>query len=64
MSIALLMRRKKIIEGLKRAGAVSPETAIEFEKIGLIFPETFESYTERLVSNGIIKRTDNGRYYL
>lgn len=29
MSIALLMRRKKIIEGLKRAGAVSPETAIE-----------------------------------
>ena len=64
MSIALLMRRKKIIEGLERAGAVSPETAIEFEEIGLIFPETFKSYTERLVFKGIIKRTDNGRYYL
>ena len=64
MSTALLLRRKKIINGLERAGAVSPETAITFEEIGLIFPETFKSYTERLVDQGIIKRTEEGKYYI
>ena len=63
-AVGLLVRRKKIMKGLERAGAVSPETAIPFEEIGLIFPQTFSGYTERLVAKGDIKRTHDGRYYV
>lgn len=60
----LLLRSRKIIKGLKEAGAVSPETAIPYEEIGLKFTSSSGIYIESLVKKGKIKKTEDGRYYI
>lgn len=63
-SSAFAMRRNLILEALRDAGAVSPETAKALEETGLVNPEMFAEYTQQLVDMGVIRRTDDGRYYV
>ena len=62
-SSAFAMRRKLILEALRDAGAVSPETAKALEETGLVNPEMFAEYTQQLVDMGVIRSTADGRYY-
>jgi len=57
---AILVKKKKIIEKLKRAGAFSPETAVTAEKAGV-----YEGYILKdLIKKRKIKKTNNGCYYV
>ncbi|MBR6219692.1 MAG: hypothetical protein IKQ80_03940 [Clostridia bacterium] len=62
-SSAFAMRRNLILEALRDAGAVSPETAKALEETGLVNPEMFAEYTQQLVDMGVIRSTADGRYY-
>ena len=61
---ALALRRRLIREALKKAGAVSPETAKKLSETDLINPDAFREYTERLAEAGVIRRTPDGKYYI
>lgn len=63
-SSAFAMRRNLILEALRDAGAVSPETAKALEETGLVNPEMFAEYTQQLVDMGVIRSTADGRYYV
>ena len=62
-SSAFAMRRNLILEALRDAGAVSPETAKALEETGLVNTEIFAEYTQQLVDMGVIRSTADGRYY-
>lgn len=59
-AIAIAARRLKYIRKFRKAGAVSPDTAIPLEtgniRPGFMF--------KRLVSSGVIVETEGNRYYL
>ena len=59
-----LIRRNHIVKRLKACGAVSAETAKTLAEAGVINPNAFKRITERLVQTGVIKRTEEGRYYI
>jgi hypothetical protein len=61
---ALTMRKKLVITGLKKSGALSPETAKTLEEAGVINPKSFAEFTESLVQKGIIQKTKEGKYWL
>jgi ribosomal protein S19E (S16A) len=44
---------------IKKAGAVSPGTAKQPDEIGIQ-----ESYLKKLEKLGLVKRTEDGRYYV
>ena len=57
---AILVKKKKIIEKLKKAGALSPNTAITAEKAGV-----YEGFILKdLIREGKMKKTADGRYYV
>jgi len=58
------MRRKIILSSLLESGARSPETAKTLEEAGVMNPEKFPEYTEKLVLLDVIRKTEDGRYYL
>ena len=62
-SSAFAMRRNLILEALRDAGAVSPETAKALEETGLVNTEIFAEYTQQLVDMRVIRSTADGRYY-
>ena len=53
-----------MIRKLEKAGAYSKETAKPLHEIGLINPYGFQMITKRLLKKEIIKRTDEGKYYI
>lgn len=59
-----LIRRNAILRKLKNCGADAPETAKTFAEIGLVNPNGFSRVTEKLVQQGILHRTADGKYYL
>ena len=59
-----LIRRNDIVKRLRACGAVSAETAKTLAEAGVINPNAFKRITERLVQTGVIKRTEEGRYYI
>ena len=59
-----VIRRNLIVRKLRECGAVSPETAKTLREVGVINPDGMWRFTERLVKKRIIKRTDDGRYYI
>jgi predicted transcriptional regulator len=63
-SSVFAMRKKMITDALKAAGACTPETARTMAEAGLEHPELFTEYTRQLTDLGVIRRTENGRYYL
>ena len=59
-----LIRRYVIIKRLKESGACSPETAKTFAEAGVINPNAFSRITEKLIKQGVVHRTANGKYYV
>ena len=59
-----LIRRNHIVKRLKACGSVSAETAKTLAEAGVINPNALKRITERLVQTGVIKRTEEGRYYI
>ena len=59
-----LIRRNVIVKRLRACGAVSAETAKTLAEAGVINPNAFKRITERLVQTGMIKRTEEDRYYI
>lgn len=64
MTPPLLVRRKRIINRLLGAGAVSPEKAVTLSEAGIINADAFPRVTRRLEEQGIIVSAQNGRYWL
>jgi hypothetical protein len=62
-SSALALRRKLILQALREAGAVGPESAKALSETDLVNPDDFQEYTTQLVSLGVIHRTPDGQYY-
>lgn len=60
----ILIRKKVIIKRLRESGAVSPETAKTLAEAGIINPNVFPGVTERMVKEGIINKTADGKYYI
>ncbi|MDE6593159.1 MAG: hypothetical protein K2K57_08880 [Oscillospiraceae bacterium] len=61
---ALLLRRKTIIEKLKKSGAVSEENAVTLEEAGVPYSKAFPKITDYLAERNILAKTVNGKYYL
>lgn len=59
-----LIRRNVIIKKLKAHGAVSEKTAVRLEDTGIPFPHGFRPITTRMLRQGILHRTQDGRYYI
>ena len=59
-----LIRRNLIIRKLRACGATSEQTAKTLAEAGVLNPDGFRRITERLVDNGTIHRTADGRYYV
>lgn len=55
-----LIRRKKLVKGLTKAGAFSADSAKTLEEIGIVNSGAEFS----LLYDNIISATGNGRYYL
>lgn len=61
---ALVLRQKRIVKLLEKAGAFSKESAKGLDEIGLLNPNTFSGLTKKLVKDNIISVTDEGKYYI
>ena len=59
-----LIRKMRIIRLLTKEKAFSKDTAKALDEIGLVNPYAFSIITKRLVKNGTISRTEDGKYYL
>ena len=59
-----LIRRNLIIRRLKECGADSPARAKTLAEAGVLNPNGFSRITERLVKQGTIRRTADGKYYI
>ncbi len=64
VAAAFAMRKKVILSSLLESGARSPETAKTLEEAGVMNPGKFPEYTEKLVLLDVIRKTEDGRYYL
>ena len=64
MASVLLIRRNIIKKRLKECGANSSETAKTLSEAGIFNPNAFPIITERMVKQGIIHRTADGKYYI
>ncbi len=63
-SSALTLRKKMIIEALRKAGAQSPESAKALSETDLENPGQFQEYTEQLADMDVIYKTPDGKYYV
>jgi len=63
-SSVFALRKKMILEALRKCGAGSEETAKTLSDAGVENPDHFAEYTEKLVAMGWIRRTADGRYYV
>jgi hypothetical protein len=58
----LLGIRKRIEKKFKEIGATSEDKAVELEKLRMDIRE--QNMFRRLLENGVIKKTEDDRYYL
>ena len=58
-----LIRKKRIIEKLWECKAFSPETAVTFEKAGIINPHMFKRVTQVMIKQGTLVQCGE-KYYL
>ena len=63
-SSAMALRKKLIIEALRKAGAISPKTAKALSETDLENPDSFQEYTEDLADLNIIREAPDGKYYV
>lgn len=59
-----LIRKNHILKKLKQAQAFSEDSAKSLVEIGIINPFAFQNITKRMVKREIIKRTEEGKYYI
>lgn len=59
-----LIRIRTILSKLHACGATSPETACTLREAGVVNPDGFKRITEQLVERNIIRKTDDGKYYI
>ena len=59
-----LIRIRTILNKLNASGATSPETACTLRDAGVINPDGFQRITEKLIERNIIRKTDDGKYYI
>ena len=62
-SSAFALRRKMIVEALKKCGAVNEKTAKTLADAGVENPEQFMGSVEMMIASGVIHKTKDGRYY-
>ena len=60
----LAMRRNLIIRKLKAANATDEDTAVTFAEAGVFNPDAFPRITEKMIKQGILAKTADGKYYL
>ena len=60
----MLIRRNHIISRLKKNGAVSPQTAKKFSEVGVINHSGFARLTDILLKRGVIRKTEDGKFYI
>lgn len=60
----LMLRRKVIVKRLNDCGATSEKTAKTLAEAGVINPNSFSRFTQKLVEMGTIHMTSDGRYYV
>lgn len=63
-SSAMALRRRLILNALKENGATSPENARTLEEANVIHPGDFKDFTRQLVDLGVIRRTQEGKYWV
>ena len=63
-TMALLMRKKRIVRLLEKANAVDAKSAKTFEEIGILHPNAAPMITKALLRDNVIAVTEDGRYYL
>ena len=63
-SSVFTLRRKMIIQALREAGAVTPETAKALSETNLVNPDSWPEYTRKLTEMKIIHGTPDGKYYV
>ncbi len=59
-----LIRKNHILKKLKQAQAFSEDSAKSLVEIGIINPFAFPNITKRMLKREIIKRTEEGKYYI
>ena len=63
-SSTLALRRKLIVEGLLKCGALSPETAKTLAEAGVANPDDFKGFTRMFVQSGAINQTPEGKFWV
>lgn len=58
-----LIRRNYVLNKLRKAGAVSPETAVTFGEAGIINPTGFPGVTRMMIRTGLLGQAGD-KYYL
>lgn len=58
-----LIRRNHVMDRLRKAGALSPETAVTFREAGVINPNGFRRVTSMMIRTGLLGQAGE-RYYL
>lgn len=59
-----LIRKKHILNCLRKCGAISKETAKTLSEAGVINPNAFKVITDKIVKNHELGRTEDNKYYL
>ena len=60
----MALRKKLIIDALKRSGATGPQAAKTLAEAGVENPDLFPEYTEQLVLFDVINKTAEDRYWV
>ena len=63
-SSVFALRKKLIMDALVKAGAKSEEAAKTLKDAGVVNPDSFEEYTEKLVGMGLLGKTKDGRFFV
>lgn len=58
-----LIRRNYVRNKLRKAGALSPETAVTLKQAGVINPTWFPQVTKRMVKSGLLAQAGE-KFYL
>ena len=59
-----LIRKNLILKRLKECGAVSYDTAKTLAEANVFNPNGFKPVTNRMVEQGVLGKTSDGKYYV
>ena len=59
-----LIRKNLILKRLKECGAVSYDTAKTLAEANVLNPNGFRPVTNRMVEQGVLGKTSDGKYYV